>query len=171
MDIAETVEKLKRRKKDGNATETEGGIESGTEEVMLKATGKAIQKCLELGLWFQQREEYRVRLETRSVAAIDDISVDEGEGGAVSEAAGESGAVDEGSMQVDDDAAAGAREDCGSEEDTGLLQTSADRDGKNQQQRKTKEPPDVDAQGKGVVDIPESRVRYASSLEVFVSLR
>ena len=171
MDIAETVEKLKRQKKDGKAMEGEGGIESGTEEVMLKATGKAIQKCLELGLWFQQREEYRVRLETRSVAAIDDIAVNEDEDGAVTGAAGESAAVDDGSMQVDADTAAGAGEDCGSEENTGLLQTSADRDGKNQRQRRTREPPDVDAQGKGFVDIPESRVRYASSLEVFVSLR
>jgi ribonuclease P/MRP protein subunit POP7 len=171
LDIAETVEKLKRRKTDGKAMENEGEIESGTEEVMLKATGKAIQKCLELGLWFQQREEYRVRLETRSVAAIDDISVDKDEVATVSEAPGEIVAVDDGAMQVDDDTAAGADEDRGAEKDNGLLQTSNDRDGKDKQRKKTKEPPGVETQVKGHIDVPESRIRYASSLEVFVSLR
>lgn len=49
------------------------------EQIVLKGTGRAIQKVLELGLWFQQREdEYVVRLKTGSVAAVDDIEVTEG---------------------------------------------------------------------------------------------
>ena len=171
LNVAETVEKLKKRKTDDNVTGNDEGIESGTEEVMLKATGKAIQKCLELGLWFQQREEYRVRLETRSVAAIDDISVDEDERAAVSEAAGESEAADNEDMQVDEDTAAGAEDGCGTEANSGLLRASDNRDKNNKQRKKTREPPEQDDQAKGDVDIPESRIRYASSLEVFVSLR
>ncbi|KAG9568246.1 hypothetical protein KCU71_g3030, partial [Aureobasidium melanogenum] len=43
------------------------------DEVVLKATGKAIAKALSLALWFQQRVEYNVRIETGTVGAIDDI--------------------------------------------------------------------------------------------------
>lgn len=43
------------------------------DDVVLKATGKAISKALGLALWFQQRDEYKVRIETGTVGAIDDI--------------------------------------------------------------------------------------------------
>ncbi|CAD0109508.1 unnamed protein product [Aureobasidium uvarum] len=43
------------------------------DEIVLKATGKAIAKALSLALWFQQRIEYSVRIETGTVGAIDDI--------------------------------------------------------------------------------------------------
>lgn len=43
------------------------------EKVMIKATGKAIEKALGLALWFQQREEYGIEIRTGSVGAIDDI--------------------------------------------------------------------------------------------------
>ena len=43
-----------------------------------QAHQKAIERILQLGLWFQQREDqYRMELRTGSVAAIDDISIDE----------------------------------------------------------------------------------------------
>ncbi|KAM3422372.1 hypothetical protein BST61_g2729 [Cercospora zeina] len=42
------------------------------EQVILKGTGKAISKVMELGLWFQQREEYQVTLQTGTVSAVDD---------------------------------------------------------------------------------------------------
>lgn len=171
LEVAETVEKLKKRKKGRKTIEDEDGIESGSEEVMLKATGKAIQKCLELGLWFQQREEYRVRLETSSVAATDDITVDEDETATMAEAAGESEATDDAIMDVDENAAAGADEDSHIEKDAGGSQTSNDHDSENKQPKKIKEPPDVEHREKGDFDIPESRIRYVSSLEVFVSLR
>lgn len=50
------------------------------EEVILKATGRAIDKALGLALWFQQRDEYIVRIQTGSVGAIDDIVAVEGQG-------------------------------------------------------------------------------------------
>lgn len=43
------------------------------DEVVVKATGKAIEKALGLGLWFQQREGYNIQIKTGSVGAIDDI--------------------------------------------------------------------------------------------------
>ncbi|KAK6437717.1 hypothetical protein LTR95_006087 [Oleoguttula sp. CCFEE 5521] len=52
----------------------------GGEEVVIKGTGKAVQRVLELGLWFQQRElEYVVGLRTGSVGAIDDVEIAEPE--------------------------------------------------------------------------------------------
>ncbi|KAK5070702.1 hypothetical protein LTR16_009311 [Cryomyces antarcticus] len=47
--------------------------EKDPEEVVLKATGKAIEKALNLGLFFQGQEDCKVRIRTGSVAAIDDI--------------------------------------------------------------------------------------------------
>jgi len=82
------------------------------DEVILKATGKAIAKALSLGVWFQQREEYTVRIETGTVGAIDDI--------------------------VPPEDAAGEEED-----------------------QKMKD----EAEG----DIPESRIRFASTIQIFVS--
>lgn len=81
------------------------------DEIILKATGKAIAKALSLGVWFDQRFEYHVRIETGTVGAIDDIV---------------------------------PPEDAVEEED----QTMKDE---------------------GEDEIPESRIRYASTIQIFVS--
>ncbi|KAF2214511.1 hypothetical protein CERZMDRAFT_90348 [Cercospora zeae-maydis SCOH1-5] len=52
---------------------------SDQEQVVLKGTGKAINKAMELGLWFQQREEYQVTLQTGTVGAVDDVHYQEDE--------------------------------------------------------------------------------------------
>lgn len=82
------------------------------DEIILKATGKAIAKALSLGLWFEQKEEYSVRIETGTVGAIDDIV---------------------------------APEDVAGEEDEAMKDGGAEH------------------------DIPESRIRYASTIQIFVS--
>lgn len=84
------------------------------DEVILKATGKAIAKALSLGVWFQQRDEYAVRIETGTVGAIDDIIAPE-----------DNATVEEGDQSMKDEA-----------EDE---------------------------------EIPESRIRYASTIQIFVS--
>lgn len=43
------------------------------EEVILKATGRAIQNVLGLALFFQGQDDCRVRLRTGTVGVIDDI--------------------------------------------------------------------------------------------------
>lgn len=43
------------------------------EEVVLKATGKAIEKALSLALFFQGQQDCRVRIRTGSVGVVDDI--------------------------------------------------------------------------------------------------
>lgn len=76
--IAEAVEELKRDHKRQKKSKG-GGQEAITEEVVVKGTGKAIARVLEIGLWFQQREEeYQVRLKTGSVSSIDDVSYEKG---------------------------------------------------------------------------------------------
>lgn len=47
----------------------------GEEEVYLKATGRAIPRALELGVYFQEQGEFRVGIEMGSVVAVDDVEV------------------------------------------------------------------------------------------------
>lgn len=79
LGIAEEVERLKnegkrqkRQRKDGPEDEEADAV---GEEILLKGTGKAIAKVLDLASWFQQRSDvYTIRLRTGSVGAVDDIS-------------------------------------------------------------------------------------------------
>lgn len=58
------------------------GVEGvkGKEEVILKGTNRAIEKVLELGLFFQGQEDLRVRIRTGGLGVVDDI-VEVQEGG------------------------------------------------------------------------------------------
>ncbi|KAI9642521.1 hypothetical protein NHQ30_009326 [Ciborinia camelliae] len=49
------------------------GSGNNGEEVVLKGTGKAIEKTLQLANWWQQQEGVRVVIRTRSIAAVDDV--------------------------------------------------------------------------------------------------
>nr|POF05463.1 hypothetical protein CFP56_69489 [Quercus suber] len=121
-DVAAEVERVRRkRRKIGKGTSHDA--DEGPEEVVIKATGKAIQRGLELGQWFCQRDgEYVVRIKTGSVKAIDDVQL----------------------VEVNDSQ---ITPDPGKSDDQMSLDTE-----------KLEE------------DIPETRVRYTSVLEVRVSL-
>lgn len=70
MAVARGVEEEKERKKRA------GGVAG--EEVVVKGTGKAVSKVMEVGAWFLQREgEFVVRVRTESVGAVDDVEVPE----------------------------------------------------------------------------------------------
>lgn len=84
------------------------------EKVTIKGTGKAVQKVLELGLWFQQREEYEVKLTTGTVAAIDDVEVEEG----IEEGAEAGGKEGEDTMDVDAGGAPAIQDKQSSEKDS-----------------------------------------------------
>ncbi|SMR61823.1 unnamed protein product [Zymoseptoria tritici ST99CH_1A5] len=79
--IAGQVESIKRKRRRGGGVgldEAEDG--AGSEEVVIKGTGKAIQKVLELGCWFQQRGEvYDVKIRTGTAKAVDGIEYNEPE--------------------------------------------------------------------------------------------
>lgn len=84
------------------------------EKVTIKGTGKAVQKVLELGLWFQQRQEYDVKLKTGTVGAIDDVEIEEG-----TEEAAEGGEKQgEDAMDVDGGEAPAAQDGQGAEKDS-----------------------------------------------------
>jgi len=60
---------------------TARGFDKRGEEVLVKGTGKAIEKVLRIALFFQGQDDVVVKLRTGSVGAIDDIIVD-GDGAA-----------------------------------------------------------------------------------------
>lgn len=55
------------------------------EEVVMKATGKAIEKLLRLAIWWQGQDGVVVKIRTGSVGAIDDVVEKGGEGELVEE--------------------------------------------------------------------------------------
>ena len=54
---------------------SEGRHKEG-EEVVVKASGKAIEKALDLGLYFSKQEDCRVRIRTGTAGAVDDVEVE-----------------------------------------------------------------------------------------------
>ena len=129
--IAKEVEKQKK------------GVEK-KEEVVLKGTGKAIAKVMELALWFQQRgEEYEVRLETGSVGAVEDVEYEE-----ESMTAGVGAEENEEMVMVENN----------SEKTVAKPMSKVVR-------REERESED------GKKEISETRIRQLSVLEVYVSLR
>lgn len=129
--IAKEVERQKKKK----------GVEK--EEVVLKGTGKAIAKVMELGLWFQQRgEEYEIRLKTGSVGAVEDVEYEE-------------------SMT----AGVGAEE----VEDMVMVEDSSEKTVAKPMSKVVKREEREHEDGK--TEISETRIRQLSVLEVYVSLR
>jgi ribonuclease P/MRP protein subunit POP7 len=60
-----------------NSNGNTGTLERGKdgEQVLLKATGRAIPRALEIALYFQAEPDCRVRIDMGSVTAIDDVQV------------------------------------------------------------------------------------------------
>lgn len=46
------------------------------EEVVVKASGKAIERALNVGLYFSKQEDCRVRIRTGTAGAVDDVEVE-----------------------------------------------------------------------------------------------
>ena len=162
LDIAQEVERQKSEK---------GVRNEANEEVVLKGTGKAINKVLELALWFQQREDtYKVQLRTGSVSAIDDITVDESAKDNEMELfTEETPGVEEDDTEIEIDTKDRDREDVDTDElemkakGIGLKEDTLQQ-GKSVSQKKAK-PSTLLTE-----PVPETRVRRASVLEVAVSL-
>jgi len=108
-----------------------GAEAEAREVVLIKGTGRAIAKALEVGLWFQQREEFGIQIRTGSVGAVDDI-VEKDEDGQLTEGDGED------KMELYKDAE---------------IADNDHKDGDEQEE-----------------EVPESRIRYTSVVEIGVSL-
>ncbi|KXT02170.1 hypothetical protein AC578_5923 [Pseudocercospora eumusae] len=129
--IAEEVENLKKKKKE----------EGGNEEVVIKGTGKAIAKVMGLGLWFQEREEYVVRLKTGSVGAVDDVRYAKEENEEENDGTGE-------------DAEVIAKKKRKAKEGVTRVVKREENEGRD-----------------GKMEVRETQIRQVSVLEVYVSLR
>ncbi|KXL48699.1 hypothetical protein M433DRAFT_152191 [Acidomyces richmondensis BFW] len=145
VQIAEEVDRAKRKRK------REDGLGDGDanfgigEEVVIKGTGKAIARVMEMGIWFQQRrDEYTIRLQTGSAACIDDINMTREE---------ENGETE--------------RKNDGNES-TEVNEDISMKDMDRQEAKAAVDSGHGTAQAYG---IPETRLRYTSVLEVYVSLR
>ncbi|KAI7351912.1 hypothetical protein KC354_g12229 [Hortaea werneckii] len=155
-DIARQVESVKAKRKGGGLTTGDDEVEGAGEEVLLKGTGKAIPKVMEMGCWFQQRQEYMITVRTGSVAAVDDIDVPEG-------ASGDDNDKDRAESRTEKN-----NDDMEVDEDGGTADALAsESDRAEKQDRRVRQQPAA-AQEES---IPETRVRYVSVLEVAVSLR
>ncbi|KAK4555236.1 hypothetical protein LTR86_007532 [Recurvomyces mirabilis] len=178
LGIAKEVERLKSKKRKGGTVDDD--VEGAGEEVVIKATGKAIQKAMQLGLWFQQREEYLVRLRTGSVGAVDDIELDEEEGVEdLGHDGQEGGVVDRGNNTGEEDTVMGAT---AAEHEVSDKQDHSAAHGAHAV-HETWASERTTTIADGAMDdttdpalskqesIPETRIRYVSVLEVAVSLR
>jgi ribonuclease P/MRP protein subunit POP7 len=65
---------------DGGNSKGKGGKKGNGEEVVLKATGKAIERLLQVALFFENEEGVKVEIRTGSVGAVDDVVEREGGG-------------------------------------------------------------------------------------------
>ncbi len=119
------------------------------EEVILKATNRAIEKALGLGLFFQGQEDVRVRLRTGSVGAVDDIVVEEKSKGEKGKTGGLKKKEKRKRRQGEEGSVAGEHDAEHKEE---LDKDMADPEA-------------------GDEDLPETRIRKVSVLEIGISLK
>ena len=126
-----------------NATGTGIHGKRKPEEVLIKATGRAIAKAMNLALFFQQQKDCAVVIRTGSIHAIDDIEVKGSERWDV-----EVDDEERGEMDV---------------EDRGAELRDGKKDAKPIREKCVKDNVDM--------EVPETRVRQTSVLEVAVTLR
>ncbi|OAX80474.1 hypothetical protein ACJ72_05194 [Emergomyces africanus] len=68
-------EKIGEREKLAKLTKSTEELQK--EEVFIKATGRAIEKAMSIGKWFEAKEEYAIKVNTGAVMVVDDIVEDE----------------------------------------------------------------------------------------------
>ncbi|KAJ5095639.1 hypothetical protein NUU61_004995 [Penicillium alfredii] len=129
------------------------------EEVFVKATGRAIEKALNVGKWFEEKgAEYVVRVTTGSVLVVDDVVEDEGK--------------KQHEMQVRQRQENQPQKDSGStsqpaevnETGSASTQPPGSKSASKKRKRQAAVSPDE-------VELPETRTRWIKMVEVAVSLK
>lgn len=128
------VVRLQNRRSKRSYVKDEVIHEGNKEVVIVKATGKAIDKALGLALFLQEQSEYVIDIRTSSVVTIDDI---------------------EPSLMSNSESPATFENETGNVEETELNQPDA--------------PSGLDTDTHA--DVPESRIRYTSVVELHISSR
>ncbi|KAJ5724121.1 hypothetical protein N7488_002156 [Penicillium malachiteum] len=122
------------------------------EEVFMKATGRAIEKALKVGKWFEEKQtEYAVRVKTGSVLVVDDIVEDE-----------EKKERDIEKKQSQEEKKQTTGEVVDSEKQN--------KETKTQAKKRKRETP-VEADDADDTELPETRTRWIKMVEVAVSLK
>ncbi|KAL8647992.1 MAG: hypothetical protein Q9226_006197 [Calogaya cf. arnoldii] len=124
--------------------EAKQASEKEPEEVILKATNRAIEKALGLGVFFQGQGDVRVRLRTGSVGAVDDIIVEE------KRTTGKGKKTSAGKKKGEGEAAAASENPQGGNDELNEEMENAATDD---------------------VALPETQIRKVSVLEIGISLR
>ena len=144
------------------------------EAVYIRATGRAIDRAMSIGKWFQDKdEEYEIRVETGSVLVVDDIVVDQEQKEREDKRKNMDGGnsptdegLGEGHEEEDDDSANVELKDqtiqLQGDKDTGdgKLMTSSKKRKRNSKEKR------LDS-----VEPPESRTRYVNSVKIAVMLK
>ncbi|KKK16097.1 hypothetical protein ARAM_005511, partial [Aspergillus rambellii] len=180
-----SVDLANSKKKDQQklATIARGQDQLRREEVFVKATGRAMQKALSVGRWFEGRDsEYVVKVKTGSVLVVDDVEEDDeakekamkeaerlsGEGGLQS-----SGLVgDDSTVPTMTEVSEGSGNSGSGAGTTGFV-SSGDTLPKPLSKSAMKKRKRAASLAASIVEaeLPETRTRWVNSVEVAVSLR
>lgn len=130
------------------------------EEVFIKATGRAIERALSVGRWFEEKEEeYDVRVNTGTVLVVDDIVEDEEakrkemEKEKIGEESGGDGKKD--GTAIGEDATRPAESEA----------AAPSKQPSKKRKRRAK------AAVSGDVELPESRTRWVNMVEIAITLK
>ena len=125
----------------------------GEEEVFVKATGRAMEKALAVGKWFETREaEYVTRVKTGCVLVVDDVVEDEEMRRRVIAEGGEVGEEEKEKQQQE-------------EEDKNAEATPAPPVSKSAAKKRKR------AANAETEELPESRTRWVNVVEIAVTYK
>ncbi|KAJ5551113.1 hypothetical protein N7535_000944 [Penicillium sp. DV-2018c] len=126
------------------------------EKVLVKATGRAVEKALNIAKWFEEKEaEYIVRVETGSVLVVDDIVEDE-----------EKKQKEEQKRQREKEREVDVTGETG---ETGEGNQESKSESKSDAKKRKRQTAAAAAADDG--ELPESRTRWIKMVEVAVSLK
>jgi ribonuclease P/MRP protein subunit POP7 len=77
LSLAARMAILDARKSSKSRAAADGPVEDALDDVVLVATGRAIQKAIEVGCFFMREKQLVVSTRTRTLQAIDDIVMED----------------------------------------------------------------------------------------------
>lgn len=153
---------------------------AGREEVFVKATGRAMEKALSVGRWFEAEEragEFAVRVKTGCVLVVDDVVEDE----ELKRRIVEEGGRMRRELEQGESQGSGKGGEAPAEKETGLSQVGEDgvslftssgpSDAPVSKSASKKMKRTVNAAAAADDELPESRTRWVNMVEIAVSLK
>ncbi|ODH30332.1 hypothetical protein ACO22_03607 [Paracoccidioides brasiliensis] len=149
------------------ASFTESTEELKKEEVFIKATGRAIEKAVSIGKWFEGKEEYAIRVNTGAVMVVDDIVEDESlkRNHESREKRGEAGENETVTPDVSKETPEGGDETLNSGQGKGRDRQEQLKPTTKKRKRRRNEAVDSDG------ELLESRTRWVNMVEIAVTLK